>query len=92
MSHDLDGIFRAQMRALAHRGGAATKKLMASDPKYYRRIGKIGGRASVTARKARIAADLNVVKPGEAPIIESPAAHSAQIEAAAPAKVTLGSI
>ncbi len=63
--------FRAQMRALAHKGGAATKRRYGYDPKYYRDIGRLGGSASVAARKARITAELEDTSPGEAPIIES---------------------
>jgi general stress protein YciG len=55
---DLDAIFRARMRALAHRGGDATRKLVADDPGYYERIGRLGGEASVAARKRRIYAEL----------------------------------
>ncbi len=58
------------MRALAQRGGAVTKRRHGSDPGYYRNIGRLGGHASVAARKARIAAELEGVEPGEAPIVE----------------------
>jgi hypothetical protein len=74
--------FRAQMRALAHKGGAVTKRRHGSDPRYYRTIGRLGGHASVAARKARIAAELEVASPGEAPISES----FAPLAEAAPAK------
>ena len=65
---------RARMKALAHKGGAVTKRRHGHDPRYYRNIGRRGGQASVAARKARIAAELDGVKPGEAPIIETSAA------------------
>jgi hypothetical protein len=55
---DVDAIFRARMRALAHRGGAATKKLAIEDPQYFRRVGRLGGLASIAARKRRIYAEL----------------------------------
>jgi hypothetical protein len=56
------------MRALARKGGAVTKRRHGCDPRYYPNIGRRGGKASVAARKARIAADLDAVKLGEAPI------------------------
>ncbi|MFZ1019054.1 MAG: hypothetical protein WAN39_14430, partial [Candidatus Cybelea sp.] len=39
-------------------GGAVTKQRHGSDPAYYRDIGKVGGSASVAARRARILAEL----------------------------------
>lgn len=71
---DVEAAFRARMQALAHKGGAVTKQRHGYDPRYYRDIGRLGGHASVEARKARIAAELDGVKPGEAPIIETSAA------------------
>jgi|GEM_PF-6640913 hypothetical protein len=65
-----------RMRALAHKGGAATKRRFGYDPHYYRDIGRLGGHASVAARKAKIAAELDGVNPGEAPIVEPVAASS----------------
>ena len=55
------------MRALAHRGGAATKR--GADPGYYRTIGRLGGEASVAARKRRIYAELyaEVCEPATVP-------------------------
>jgi hypothetical protein len=67
---NVEMVFRARMRALAHRGGAVTKRRHGTDPGYYRNIGRLGGHASVAARKARITAELEGVKPGEAPIVE----------------------
>ena len=46
-----------RMKELAHKGGAVTKRRHGSDPRYYCNIGRRGGRASVEARKARIAAE-----------------------------------
>ncbi|MGA7283184.1 MAG: hypothetical protein WBW87_01450 [Candidatus Cybelea sp.] len=75
---DFDAIFRARMRALAHRGGDATRKLVADDPGYYERIGRLGGEASVAARKRRIYAELDggvcepVTVPPSAPLPQSP--------------------
>jgi general stress protein YciG len=69
-----EAAFRAHMRTLARKGGAVTKQRHGCDPRYYRNIGRRGGHASVEARKARIAAELGGVKPGEAPIIEASAA------------------
>jgi general stress protein YciG len=54
--NDVDAIFRARMRVLAHRGGAATKQR--TDPGYYQMIGRLGGEASVAARKRRIYAEV----------------------------------
>lgn len=79
-----DGIqaaFRSRMRELALKGGAATKKRHGADPRYYHSIGRLGGKASVAARKARIAAELGAPKPGAAPIVEPCAASD---EATAP--------
>jgi hypothetical protein len=53
---DVDPIFRARMRALAHRGGTATKR--DAEPGYYAMIGRLGGTASVSARKRRIYAEI----------------------------------
>lgn len=53
---DMDAVFRARMRVLAQRGGVATKTR--AEPNYYRTIGRLGGEASVVARKRRIYAEL----------------------------------
>lgn len=58
--------FRRSMLELARRGGAATKRLAATDRNYYASIGRLGGRASVAARKARIATDAEL-EPADAP-------------------------
>jgi hypothetical protein len=55
---DLEAAFRARMRALAYKGGAVTKRRHGCDPSYYRDIGRLGGSASVAARKRRILAEL----------------------------------
>jgi general stress protein YciG len=55
---DVEAAFRARMRALARTGGAVTKRRHGNDPAYYRDIGRLGGSASVAARKARILAEL----------------------------------
>jgi general stress protein YciG len=70
MIDPVEATFRARMRALAHKGGAVTKRRYANDSRHYRNIGRLGGQASVAARRARIAAELDAVKPGEAPIVE----------------------
>lgn len=54
------------MRELAHRGGAATKRRAATEQNYYAGIGRLGGRASVAARKAKIAAEAEF-QPADAP-------------------------
>jgi hypothetical protein len=54
------------MRELAHRGGAATKRLAATEQNYYASIGRLGGRASVAARKAKIVAEVEL-QPADAP-------------------------
>ena len=54
------------MRELARRGGAATKRLAATERNYYASIGRLGGRASVAARKAKIAAEV-ALQPADAP-------------------------
>ena len=69
-----EAAYREYMRTLARKGGAVTKRRHGCDPRYYRNIGRRGGEASVAARKARIAAELDAVKPGEAPIVEATAA------------------
>ena len=53
--------FLAHMRDLAKRGAAATKKHVASQPDYYRALGRRGGQASAASRRARIAAELDGV-------------------------------
>jgi len=70
----VETAFRDYMRTLARRGGAATKRRHGRDPRYYRNIGRRGGEASVAARKARIAAELDAMKPGEPSIVEASAA------------------
>lgn len=76
--NDLDAVFRARMRALARRGGAATRKLVADDPSYYHRVGRLGGEASVAARKRRIYAEIEgrvcepTAVPPRAPFVQSP--------------------
>ena len=70
MIEPVESTFRARMKELAHRGGAATKRRHGYDPRYYRDIGRRGGQASVAARKARFAAELNALKPCEGPIVE----------------------
>ena len=73
MIDPVNSAFRARMKELAHKGGAVTKRRHGSDPRYYCNIGRRGGRASVEARKARIAAELSALTPGDAPIFEPPA-------------------
>ncbi|MFY9663057.1 MAG: hypothetical protein WAL67_01945 [Candidatus Cybelea sp.] len=73
---NIDAVFRARMRVLAHRGGAATKR--GAEPGYYRTIGRLGGEASVAARLRRIYAELEgrvceqVMVPPSAPLAQSP--------------------
>lgn len=56
--------FREQMLMLARKGGAATKRRYQNDPTHFQKLGALGGRASVAARKARLAA-------GEAGVVAS---------------------
>ncbi|MGA2761348.1 MAG: hypothetical protein ABSF08_13640 [Candidatus Cybelea sp.] len=56
--NDVEAAFRARMRALAKKGDAVTEQRHGSDPAYYRDIGRLGGIASVAARKKRILAEL----------------------------------
>ncbi|HZY96809.1 MAG TPA: hypothetical protein VFE35_06880 [Candidatus Cybelea sp.] len=77
----VDATYRAQMRALARKGGAVTKGRYGYDPRYYRDIGRLGGHASVAARKAKIAAELDAGKPGEVPIVEAVTSPSATPQA-----------
>jgi general stress protein YciG len=81
--NDVEAAFRDRMRALAHKGGAVTKRRYANDPWHYRDIGRLGGRASVAAWKARIVAELDEVEPGEAPVFE-PTASLAEAPIAEP--------
>jgi len=74
MNDRVEAAFREYMRALARKGGAVTKRRHGCDPRYYRSIGRRGGEASVAARKARIAADLDGAKPSEDPSVEASAA------------------
>jgi hypothetical protein len=77
---DIDAIFRARMRMLAHRGGAATKSR--AEPNYYRTIGRLGGEASVAARKRRIFAELEygVCEPATVPTTAAPAQSPSEIK------------
>ena len=74
MIDPVEAAFRARMKSLAHKGGAVTKRRYGHDPRYYRNIGRRGGQASVEARKARIATELDAIKSGEPPIVEASAA------------------
>jgi hypothetical protein len=69
--NDVDRIFRAQMVDLGKKGGIATKRRLDGDPGYYRDLGARGGRASVDAPRARIAASLEQPKQSE-PIVDPP--------------------
>jgi general stress protein YciG len=64
MSEPAEAHFRRTMRELAKRGGAATKRRAATDRNYYANIGRLGGRASVEARKAKIAAEAELQPAG----------------------------
>jgi hypothetical protein len=66
--------FRVRMKALAHKGGAVTKRRHGHDHRCYRNIGRRGGHAPVAARKVRIATELDAAESGEAPIVEALAA------------------
>jgi general stress protein YciG len=88
----VEAAFRARMRALAHKGGAVTKQRHGSDPAYYRDIGRLGGSASVAARKARVAAELDSVRFGEAPTGEQCAVPTEAPAAFAHPKGTLKEI
>ena len=68
--------FRARMLALAHKGGAVTKRRYGNNPRYYREIGQLGGKASVAARKARLAAELDGVATNGSRILAAAAASS----------------
>jgi len=65
---------RQQMRALALKGGAATKHRFRNDPMHYRVIGALGGRASVAKRRARFAAPPDGVPPQAEPTAPVPTA------------------
>ena len=60
--------FREHMRTLAERGGAAMKRK--ADATYYREIGRLGGRASVAARRERFALEEEPTSPSGAPIVK----------------------
>jgi general stress protein YciG len=75
--NEADNVFLTRMRELARRGGAATKKLVASRPGYYRALGRRGGQASAGSRRARIAAELDGIATNESPIVEAGAAPQA---------------
>jgi general stress protein YciG len=71
MFEPAEAHFRRRMRELAKRGGAATKRRAAADRNYYANIGRHGGRASVEARKAKIAAEFENLMDGALPTVES---------------------
>jgi general stress protein YciG len=73
MFEPAEAQFRRRMLDLARRGGAATERLAATEQNYYASIGRLGGRASVAARKAKIAAEAKF-QPADAPM----SAESAQ--------------
>ena len=81
--NDVDAIFRARMRALARRGGAATKS-EAPSRAITATIGRLGGEASVAARKRRIYAELDggvcepVTVPPSVPLPTQPPPSSPQ--------------
>ena len=68
--------FRVRMLALAHKGGAVTKRRYGNNARYYRDIGRLGGKASVVARKARLAAELDGVATNESQIVDGTAASA----------------
>lgn len=70
----VEALFRAHMRFLAYKGGAATRRRYLNQPGYYRDIGRLGGEASAAARKARIAARLDRADLSAAPSAEISAA------------------
>jgi general stress protein YciG len=74
--NEADGVFRALMRELAKRGGAATKRLAARQPGYYSAIGRLGGKASGTSRRAKLPPKLDGAATNERPIVETVAASS----------------
>ena len=88
---DVDAVFRARMRALAHRGGAATKR--DAEPGYYAMIGRLGGEASVAARMRRIYAEIEgrVCEPVTMPP-SPPLAQSAQSPKTKTGPLTLADI
>ena len=79
MIEPVESTFRARMKALAHRGGAVTKRRYANQPEHYREIGRRGGAASVATRKAKIAAQLE-----SAPIVGAPITEPTRSLADAP--------
>lgn len=85
MVDPVEATLRARMRALAQKGGAVTKHRHGSDPRYYRDVGRLGGLASVAARKARVAAELDGVKAIAEPIDAAPDTHAT---ARRPVKIT----
>jgi hypothetical protein len=74
MEGDVELAFRQQMRALALKGGAATKRRFKNDPMHYRAIGALGGRASVAKRRARVTAPPDGVQPQAEPTAPVPTA------------------
>ncbi len=72
----VEAAFRARMQALAHKGGAVTKRRYGNNPRYYRDIGRLGGNAPVAARKARLAAEVDGVATNESPILDAAAASA----------------
>lgn len=58
--------FRHSMRELAVRGGAATRRRAEREPGYYKRIGHLGGLASVKTRRDRSTATLPEETPPQA--------------------------
>jgi general stress protein YciG len=74
MSEDFsEAAFRAHMRWLAQKGGAATKRRRAGDPRYYSTIGRLGGQASAAARRQRAASEPLEPALGDAPqVVEAP--------------------
>ena len=75
MFEPAEAQFRRSMRELARRGGASTKRLAATQRNYYASIGRLGGRASVAVRKAKIAAEVEL-QPADAPTSDEPAQAS----------------
>jgi general stress protein YciG len=59
MTDDLaEWAYRAHMRALGRKGGAATRGRLAYDSRYYCEIGRAGGLASAIAQRRQIADEL----------------------------------
>lgn len=57
-----ENLFRRHMAELGRKGGAVTARKAKSDPNFFPAIGRMGGRASVAARRAKFVREAALIE------------------------------